>query len=162
MTTPTSAPAATPTQTLAAPRAALDDAPLSVRGRLAAAWASLMFLYIYVDYFHLYKPGVVDGILEGKVFVFDVSPLMLTGFLAMVGIPAIMIALSAAVPAAVNRLVNLVVAAFYVPVTVFNFLGETVEWAPFYALSIGLELLLLAYILRAAATWPRARATASA
>jgi hypothetical protein len=31
-----------------------------VQAKLAAAWTIFMFLYIYVDYFHLYKPGVID------------------------------------------------------------------------------------------------------
>ncbi|MFM8836072.1 MAG: hypothetical protein ACKOFM_04380, partial [Actinomycetota bacterium] len=43
----------------------------------------------------------------------------------------------------------------YIPVTVFNAVGETWDWAPFYGLSIGIEVLLLAFILRSAWTWPR-------
>jgi hypothetical protein len=46
----------------------LDDAPLPVRTKLAAAWASFMFFYIYVDHLHLYKPGIVDDILAGIVW----------------------------------------------------------------------------------------------
>ena len=52
------------------------------------------------------------------------------------------------------------VAALYVPVTIFNAVGETWEWAPFYILSIGVELLLLAFILRASWAWPRVPAAA--
>lgn len=133
----------------------LDTTPVPVQGKLAAAWASFMFLYIYVDYFGLYKPGVLEDILAGVVFEFVVSPALLTVFLLLVSIPALMVALSAALPARANRLVNLVVGALYIPITVFNAVGESWEWAPFYALSIGLELLLLAYILRTAVTWPR-------
>jgi hypothetical protein len=40
---------------------------LPVQLKLAAAWASFMFLYIYVDYLALYKPGIVDDILAGVV-----------------------------------------------------------------------------------------------
>jgi hypothetical protein len=36
-----------------------------VQAKLAAAWTSFMFLYIYVDYFHLYKPGVIDDLRAG-------------------------------------------------------------------------------------------------
>ena len=46
----------------------LEDRQVPVQAKLAAAWTSFMFLYIYVDYFHLYKPGVVDDILVGVVF----------------------------------------------------------------------------------------------
>jgi hypothetical protein len=41
-------------------------------------------------------------------------------------------------------------------VTVFNAAGASWDWASFYRLSIGIEVLLLAFILRAAWTWPRA------
>ena len=37
----------------------------------------------------------------------------------------------------------------------FNAAGESWDWAFFYGLSIGLEVLLLAFILRSAWTWPR-------
>ncbi|MGR2752757.1 DUF6326 family protein [Agromyces arachidis] len=134
---------------------ALDNSPIPVRAKLAAAWTSFMFLYIYVDYYHLYKPGVIDDLLAGVVFEFDISPALMTVFLALVTIPALMVVLSMALPAGLNRVVNLVVASLYIPVTVFNAVGETWEWAAFYALSIGVELLLLAFILRSAWAWPR-------
>ena len=28
-----------------------------MQAKLAAAWTSLMFFIIYIDYFHLYQPG---------------------------------------------------------------------------------------------------------
>lgn len=133
----------------------LDSPPIPVQAKLAAAWTSFMFLYIYVDYYHLYKPGVIDDILAGVVFEFDISPALMTGFLALIAIPALMVMLSMTLPARANRVTNLVVASLYIPVTVFNAVGESWDWASFYALSIGLELLLLAFILRAALRWPR-------
>ena len=68
-------------------------------------------------------------------------------------IPILMILLSMTLPARVNRITNLVVASLYVPVSMFNAVGES--WTYFYGLSIGLEVLLLAFILRSAWTWPR-------
>jgi len=133
----------------------LDDSRIPVRTKLAAAWTSFMFLYIYVDYYHLYRPGILDDIVAGIVFEFDISPALMTGFLALVSVPALMVVLSMALPARVSRVVNLVAASLYIPVTVFNAVGESWEWAAFYALSIGLELVLLAFILRSAWTWPR-------
>ncbi|MCK8609661.1 DUF6326 family protein [Agromyces sp. C10] len=138
----------------------LDSPPVPVQAKLAAAWTSFMFLYVYVDYYHLYKPGAVDDILAGVVFEFDISPALLTGFLALIAIPALMVMLSMTLPARVNRGVNLVVASLYIPVTVFNAVGESWAWASFYGLSIGLELLLLAAILRFAWAWPRTVAPA--
>ena len=41
---------------------------LPIQAKLAAAWTSFMFLYVYVDVLGLYKPGAVAGILDGKVW----------------------------------------------------------------------------------------------
>lgn len=133
----------------------LDNPPIPVQAKLAAAWTSFMFLYIYVDFFNLYKPGVVDGILNGLVWRFDVSSTLLTIMLASVAIPALMVMLSMTLPARVNRATNLIVASLYIPYSAFNAAGATWEWAFFYGLSIGVEVLLLAFILRSAWTWPR-------
>ena len=139
----------------------LGNPPIPVQAKLAAAWTSFMFLYIYVDYFHLYKPGAIDDILVGVVFVFDISPTLLTIMLASVAIPALMVMLSMTLPARVNRAANLVVAVLYIPFSVFNAAGASWDWALFYGLSIGLEVLLLAFILRSAWKWPRTPAVAA-
>jgi Family of unknown function (DUF6326) len=133
----------------------LEDLRMPVQAKLAAAWTSVMFLYIYVDYFGLYKPGFLDDLLAGVVFGFDITPTLLTIFLALIAIPALMVMLSMTLPARVNRTINLVVATLYIPVSVFNAVGESSSWSYFYGLSIGLEVLLLAFILRSAWTWPR-------
>ena len=134
---------------------AFQQAQLPVQGKLAAAWTSLMFFVIYIDYFHLYKPGAIDEIRGGVVFEFDISPTLLTIFVALIAIPALMVMLSMTLPARVNRATNLVVASLYIPASLFNALGESWAYSYFYGLSIGLELLLLAFILRSAWTWPR-------
>ena len=135
---------------------ALITSAIPAQLKIAAAWASAMFLYIYVDILNFYKPGVVDGILEGQIWRFDVSAGLLSVFLVSMSIPALMIVLSTALPARLNRITNLVVAALFIPYTLFNAAGSTWEWAGFYTISIGLEVVLLAYILRTAWAWPRA------
>ncbi|MGY0237113.1 DUF6326 family protein [Longispora urticae] len=136
-------------------RSTLEDPRMPVRAKLTAAWTSFMFLYLYVDFFNLYKPGVVDGILNGLVWKFEVTSTLLTIMLASVAIPALMVTLSMTLPARASRTTNLVVASLYLPYSAFNAAGTTREWAFFYGLSIGLEVLLLAFILRSAWTWPR-------
>ncbi len=132
---------------------------MPVQAKLAAAWTSLMFFVIYIDYFHLYQPGAIDQIRGGGIFEFDISPTLLTIFLVVIGIPALMVMLSMTLPARVNRATNLVVASLYIPVMVFNAAGASWDWAFYYGLSIGLEVLLLAFILRSAWTWPRRTAS---
>ena len=131
----------------------LEDLRMPVRAKLAAAWTSFMFLYIYVDYLHLYKPGVIDDILAGVVFKFDISQTFVVISLTLVAIPILMILLSTTLPARANRTLNLVVASLYIPVSAFNVLGGS--WILFYGLGVVIEVILLAYILRSAWTWPR-------
>ena len=128
---------------------------IPVQARLAAAWTSFMFLYVYVDILNFYKPGVVDGIRNGLIWTFDISSTLLTIFLVSVSIPALMVVLSMTLPARWNRATNLVIASLLIPYSVFNAAGATWEWAGFYGISIGVEVLLLAFILRSAWTWPR-------
>ena len=133
----------------------LEDQRIPVRVKLAAAWTSFMFLYIYVDYLALYKPGSIDDILAGVVHEFDTGPTFVAIGLTLVAIPSLMILLSTTLPARVNRTINLVVATLYIPVSMYNAVGESWTYSYFYGLSIGLEVLLLALILRYAWTWPR-------
>ena len=133
----------------------LDHPPVPVQAKLAAAWTSLMFLVIYIDYFHLYQPGEIDEIRGGVIFEFDISATLMSIFFVIIAIPAVMVMLSMALPARVNRVVNLVVASLYIPVMVFNIAGASPDWVFYYCLTIGVEVLILAFILRSAWTWPR-------
>jgi hypothetical protein len=134
---------------------ALEDRQVPVQAKLAAAWTSFMFLYLYVDYLGLYKPGVVDDILAGVVHEFEIGPTFVAVALTALAIPILMILLSTTLPARINRTINLVVATLYIPFSIYNAAGESWTYAYFYGLSIGLEVLLLAFILRAAWIWPR-------
>ena len=156
MTSPTS-PITTPTPL---PRQ-FDTSVIAVQAKLAAAWTSLMFLIIYIDYFHLYQPGEIDDIRGGVIFAFDISGTLLTIFFAIIAIPAVMVMLSMTLRPRVNRAVNLVVASLYIPICVFNAAGATSDWAFYYVVTIGVEVLILAFILRTAWTWPR-RSTVTA
>jgi len=143
-------------RTQTAERTALADRQIPVQAKLAAAWTSLMFLVIYIDYFHLYQPGKIDQIRGGGIFVFDITGTLMSIFFVIIAVPALMIVLSMTLPARINRITNIVVAALYIPCVVFNAAGATLDYAFYYGLTIGVEVLILAFILRAAWTWPRA------
>ncbi len=138
----------------------LADPKTPVRAKLAAAWTSLMFLVIYIDYFHLYQPGKIDAIRGGVIFEFDISGTLMSMFFVIIAIPALMVMLSVTLPARVNRVTNLVVASLYIPIMVFNAAGASLDYAFYYALTIGVEVLILAFILRFAWTWPRTSSAA--
>jgi hypothetical protein len=79
--------------------------------------------------------------------------------LKLMAIPSLMILLSMTLPARANRTLNLVVASLYIPVSAFNVVGGS--WIYFYGLGVVLEVILLAYILRSAWTWPRTAPSAT-
>ena len=134
-------------------RTTLTNPQVPIQVKLAAAWASFMFLYIYVDYLHLYHPGIIDEIRSGVVYKFDITQTFVVGALASMAVPAIMILLSATLPARANRVTNLVVASILIPYSAFNLAGAT--WVYYYGLGLAVELVILAFVLRTAWTWPR-------
>jgi hypothetical protein len=130
----------------------LADIKVPVKIKLASLWTSFMFFYAYVDYFHLYMPGTVENILKGKVFVFDISQVFLLVVLALVAIPSLMIFLSIALPAKINRMSNIIIAAVHIPYMLFNLVGEAWIHMIFGA---AVEVVLLGLIIYYACKWPR-------
>ncbi len=130
----------------------LEDIKVSVKLKLATLWTSLMFLIIYLDYFHLYMPGSLTDLLAGKVFVFDISQGFLLVALAIVTIPALMIFLSVALPAKINRRINIIIAAVNIPCMLFNLAGEA--WMHMVVGAV-VEVILLCLIIYYAWKWPR-------
>ena len=138
------------------PTTALLDQGVPVQAKLAAAWTSFVFLYVYVDILAFYKPGVVDDILIGVVWEFDITPTWAITALTLLAIPIFMVVLSMTLPARANRITNLIVDSLQVPFAAFNAVGQLGEsWMYFYLLGVALELILLALILRYGWTWPR-------
>lgn len=133
----------------------LEDIKVSVKLKLATLWTSFMFLYTYVDYFHLYMPGKVNEILKGKAFMFDITQGFLLVVLVLVAIPVLMIFLSVVLPAKANRWANIIVASVYIPYMLFNLAGEA--WMHM-VLGAVTEVFLLCLIIRFAWKWPRIEA----
>lgn len=131
---------------------ALEDIRVSVNLKLATLWTNLMFLIIYLDYFALYMPGTIKNILKRRVFVFDITQGFVLAALALVTIPALMIFLSVALPATINRWTNIIVAAVNIPSILFNLAGEAWIHMVFGA---AVEVVLLCLIIRYAWKWPR-------
>lgn len=138
-----------------APKKAFEDIKVNVKLKLAAAWASFMFLYIYVDYFHLYMPGSIEDLISGRVFEFEITQIFLLVALASVIIPALMIFISIGLTAKINRWVNIIVAAVYIPYTLINLVGEVWLHMLFGAVA---EVVLLLLVIRYAWKWPKQEA----
>jgi Family of unknown function (DUF6326) len=135
-------------------RGPLDEGRVPVRLKLSALWASVMFLYVYVDVLAFFKPGTIDEILAGRVWEFDITQGWALGALVLMTIPSLMVALSLTLSARAARWTNLVVGSLFVLVSLFNVVGET--WWAFYWFGAAVETVLLLVIVRSAWAWPRA------
>lgn len=130
-----------------------EDIKVNVKIKLATLWTSFMFLYIYVDYLHLFIPNKIADILKGKVFVFDITQEFIFVALGLASIPLLMIFLSVMLPAKANRITNLIVATIHIPYMLFNLAGELPWMHMIFGAVVEITLLLL--IIRYAWKWPR-------
>lgn len=130
----------------------LDEQKVNIRIKLAALWTSFMFLYIYVDYFHLYMSGSLQDILSGKVYTFDITQTFLTTALISITIPALMIFASVGLSAKLSRSLNIIFGALYIPYSLVNLAGEA--WVHMY-IGAAVEVALMVLVIRAARNWPK-------
>lgn len=129
----------------------LEDLQVNIKMKLSALWGVLMLIYIYVDIFGFYKPGVIQGIIEGKVWQFEITQAWAFGALVLMLVPSLMVFLSLSLKAAVNRWVNIIAGAVYIVVGIGTTIGET--WA-FYIVGHIVGIVLLALIIWQAIKWP--------
>lgn len=129
------------------------DARIPVQLKLSAAWGALMFLYLYADFFSLFRQGVIEDLIRGEVWVFDITQTYLVAVSVMMSIPALMVFFSAVLTPVWNRRLNLGVAAAFVLIALGALAGESYVY---YFYFTALELGLLAAIVRMSWTWPQA------
>lgn len=138
--------------------AGLEDMRVPLRIRLALLWATLMFLYIYNDYFSLYLPGTIENMSAGRIGPLGpATPPILVGVSIMLAVPALMIYLSAALPPAVSKWLNVTLGVAYTAIEILTFFGS----ALFYQIVVALEVAVTLLIVWTAIRWPRASAPRS-
>jgi len=136
-------------------RAVLDDVKVHVRFKLSALWAALMFCYIYGDYFGLYVPGKLQGMLAGDGPIGPVSQGTLVATAILLAAPGIMVFLSLVLPSRPNRWINILLAAFYIVIMLMTMPGA---WS-FYILLGSIEIALGALTIWYAWSWPKQATT---
>ena len=138
--------------------APLDDPKVHVKLKLAALWASLMFCYVYGDYFGLYVPGKLAGMLAGRMDPLGaVTQGVLLGTSAMMAVPALMVCLSLLLRPVVARWSNVVLGLVYAAVMLMTMSGA---WT-FYLFFGVIEVALSLTISWTAWRWPRRHDTAA-
>jgi Family of unknown function (DUF6326) len=129
----------------------LDDIKIHVKLKLSALWTSVMFCYVYGDFFGLYRPGKLQMLLDGRMPIGPTTQGVLLGTAALMSIPSLMVFLSLVLRPAINRWVNVVFGALFTVIMLITLPGA---WA-FYVFLGVVEILLTASIVWHAWTWPR-------
>jgi hypothetical protein len=101
-----------------------EDAKIDVKIKLSGLWAALMFCYIYGDYFGLYVPEQLKGMLAGAGPIGPVSQGTLIATSVLLAIPGLMVFLSLALPPRTNRWLNIILGAFYIAVMLVTMPGS--------------------------------------
>ena len=135
---------------------ALHDYPVPVNFKIAFLWASLMFLYVYNDYFSMYLPGTIDRMDAGQLGPLgDATELVLVSVSILLAVPALMIFLSAILPPTFNRWLNVFLGLAYTVIEVLTLFGS----ALFYQVVVVLEIAVTSLIIWYALRWPKQAAS---
>jgi hypothetical protein len=129
----------------------LKDTKIDVKIKLSVLWATLMFIYIYVDIFRFFQPGELENILAGKVWIFEITQTWALSAMMMMTIPSLMVFLSLALKAKWNRWTNIIMGILHIAIAIGNVIGET--WA-YYIFGGVVEVVLLSLIVWYAWKWP--------
>jgi hypothetical protein len=130
---------------------AFDDLKIHVRFKLFAAWSSLMFFYVYGDYFELYQPGKLQAMQSLRTPLGTTSQGILLVMASIMIIPCVMPFLTLVLPARVNRWVNIIFGALYAILMIVAIQGG---WH-YYVLFGLIEVALSGVIVWYAWTWPK-------
>ena len=133
--------------------AQLEDFKINIRIQLSALWTSVMFCYIYGDYFELYVPKKVEGLLNGQNML-D-SPMKLFLATLMLTTPALMIFLSLILSPVLTKWLNIGLGLFLTLFTLLVGISSLSEWRIFYVFLSFLESILTVIIVIKAWGWTK-------
>jgi len=128
-----------------------EDVRVPVRIKLSALWASVMFCYVYGDFIGLYRPGKLQGLLEGRMPMGPTSQGVLLGIAIVMAIPSLMVFLSLVLNPIVTRWANLILGVLYTAIMLVTMPGA---WAFYQFLGV-VEVALMVSIVWHAWRWPR-------
>jgi hypothetical protein len=130
-----------------------EDFKVNVRIKLSALWGSVMFCYIYGDYFSLYVPNKIQGFISGENML-D-SPIKLFAATILMVIPSLMIFLSILLKPKLARLLNIIFGIIYTAIMLLIAGTTLAPWWAFYVFLALVESVITVLIVWQAYKWPR-------
>lgn len=137
-------------------RNSLIDFSINIKIKLAALWTSLMFLYIYADYFELKTPDTLENMVALKTPIGPTTPVLLVIFSVILIVPTSMIFLSVFLKPLLNKWLNIVVGILYALISLLIIIKSIdSEWQMFFVLYNIIEIVVLCLIVKLAIEWPQ-------
>jgi len=131
----------------------LVDTKIDVKIKLAVLWTAVTLCYLYGDYFELYVPEKVSGLVSGENLL-D-TPVKLLSASVLLAIPAMMVFLSVFLQPGVNRWLNILTGLFFTAIMVSIAVTSLMPWRAFYVFLAVVESIITATIVWTAWHWPR-------
>ena len=131
----------------------LDNPRVNIKIKLSALWTSVVFCYLYGDYFELYVPEKVDSLLTGVNVLDSPSKLLIASII--LAIPSLMVALSILLNPRVNRFLNVFFGILFTLMMLLIGANSLTPWYSFYAFLAFLESLITILIVWFAWKLPR-------
>tara|TARA_R110000868_G_scaffold163800_1_gene396119 strand:- start:1710 stop:2144 length:435 start_codon:yes stop_codon:yes gene_type:complete len=129
------------------------DFKINIKIKLAFLWTSLMFCYIYGDYFLLYAPNKIESLISGENNLN--TPLKLFSATILLVIPALMVCLSIFLKSKVNRVLNMVFGVIYTLIMLLIAFTSLSNWMTFYVFLAIVESTITSIIVWRAFKWPK-------
>lgn len=131
----------------------LEDFKPPVKLKLAALWTSLMFLYVYGDYFGLYVKGVIlkmnDGIMGP---LGEATPNLLMAIALMMAIPGLMIFATLILPPKISKVLNIIISILFTLIVGASLMGGAELFYTIYSI---IEMIITISICYFAFKWPK-------
>jgi hypothetical protein len=130
----------------------MEDLKISVKIKLSALWVAVMFCYTYADILAHMRSDILEQFLAGEVGGIPITPLSLLASSILMAIPIVMIFLSLALKAKVNRWANMILGIIYTGVILYTMLMTGGGWVYYYVFAV-VEAVFTALIVWYAWKW---------
>jgi hypothetical protein len=91
-----------------------EDVKVGVRGKIAALWIAMLFLFAYGDIFEFFSPGQIQEVMAGELSGMAITQVFLFAISLYIAIASVMVFGSLVLSPPVNRWTNIVLASLYV------------------------------------------------
>ena len=134
-------------------RSQLEPLGVNVRVKISALWVSMLFVFLYVDLFSLYRSDVRVDLEAGELGGFTVGQGFLVGVTAYVVVPSLMVLGTLVLPPRACRVANIGLSALYALTIIVGAIDERSQ--VYYVAGSAVEVALLAALIYYAWCWPR-------